>query len=158
MNKVIKNILVFDIISQTKWYEREKNNLNSLSVKTRWNLKKNIKEIQKISSSFYEFKDSLQNQLKEKYSSDERSIEEQIDQNGQKTLVRKIKDEYLKEYQKQVNEMNAKLDQLLKEREEILIYPINMDEEIENMAADANLSDESMQMLMFYMNDEEDAE
>lgn len=147
--KINKKLSVLDIVNQVELYNKNKDNLSCLSVKARWNLKKNIKQLEKFSSTFYELKSSLQEELRNKYTTDEKSI--QVVENQE--TIRKIKEECLDQYQNDIKDTNKKLDELLETEEEVSIYSINMDEEVEQMDPHANLSDEAMEMLMFYLED-----
>lgn len=149
--KIFKTIPVIAAVNEVAWYGQEKDKLNDLSVKTRWNLKKNIKELDKIAAQYHEFRNELDTQLREKYSNDEMSIEAEVEQpDGTKQPGRRVKDEYLKQYQKDITEMNDKINDLLQDTEEVELYVIDMDAEVEKMKDDAELSDAAMDMLSLF--------
>lgn len=149
--KITKTIPMIAAINETAWYMQEKETLGALSVKARWNLKKNIKELDVLASQFQEFKNGLEEELRAKYTTDEKSIEAEVDDGvGNKVPGRKVKDEFIKDYQNDVNEMNTKINELLYEEEEVNLYTINMDAEIERMSDDAELSDAAMDMLSLF--------
>ena len=158
MNKVIKKISMLEILNQVIWYNGQKENLNFLSIQSRWNLKKNIIEFKKFSDAFYDFKDNLQDTLKTEYITDEKSIETEINQNGQINTVRKIKEEYMDQYQSKVAQINMKINQLLKEEEQISIYLIDVDSEIQNADRNTKISDQTMERLMLYMQENDNIE
>lgn len=155
--KITKTIPMIAAINETAWYAQEKEALGALSVKVRWNLKKNMKELDVLASQFQEFKNGLEEELRTKYTTDEMSVETEVDDgNGNKVPGRKIKDEYMEAYQNDVNEMNAKINELLYEEEEISLYAIDMDAEVERMSDDAELSDAAMDMLSLFESEGEE--
>lgn len=145
--KITKTIPMIAAVNEVAWYTQEKESLSSLSVKARWNLKKNMKELDNIASQFHEFKNNLEEELRTKYTTDEMSDEAVLDDGN---IGRKVKAEYLDDYQKDIDDMNAKIGELLYEDEEVNLYVINMDDEVERMADDAELSDAAMDMLSLF--------
>lgn len=145
--KITKTIPMIAAVNEVAWYAQEKESLSALSVKARWNLKKNMKELDNIASQFHEFKNNLEEELRTKYTTDEMSDEAVLDDGN---IGRKVKAEYLDDYQKDVDDMNAKIGELLYEDEEVNLYVINMDDEVERMADDAELSDAAMDMLSLF--------
>ena len=96
--KITKTIPMIAAINETAWYAQEKETLGALSVKARWNLKKNMKELDVLASQFQEFKNGLEEELRAKYTTDEMSVETEVDDgNGNKVPGRKIKDEHMRE-------------------------------------------------------------
>lgn len=155
--KITKTIPMIAAINETAWYMQEKETLGALSVKARWNLKKNIKELDVLASQFQEFKNGLEEELRAKYITDEKSTETEVDDGaGNKVPGRKVKDEFIKDYQNDVNEMNIKINELLYEEEEVNLYTIDMDAEIERMSDDAELSDAAMDMLSLFEPESEE--
>ena len=151
MSKIIKSISNLEIINQINWYEEQKDHLNDLSIQARWNLKKNIKKIEERAKSFYDFRDSLVNELNNKYfQNDEKSQEIQLDEQN---TTRQIKEEYQGQYNNDVQTINIKIDDILNETEQIEFDSIDLDKEIENMKPDAQLSDKCMEMLSFYFDE-----
>ena len=153
--KITKTIPMIAAVNEVAWYVQEKDTLSVLSVKARWNLKKNMKELDNIASQFHEFKTNLEEELRAKYTTDEKSNETVLEDGN---IGRKVKDEYLEDYQKDVEEMNAKVSELLYEDEEVNLYVIDMDEEVERMADDADLSDAAMDMLSLFEDIEGETE
>lgn len=119
-NKITKTIPMIAAVNEVAWYEKEKDSISVLSVKARWNLKKNIKKLDELASQFREFKENLEADLRTQYTTEEKSVEAEIDDgNGNKVPGRRVKEEYFEEYQNAVNEMNIKMVELLNEEEEI---------------------------------------
>ena len=149
--KITHTIPMIAAVNEVAWYEQEKDSLSVLSVKARWNLKKNMKALGELAQQFNEFRDNIQGELRERYTTDEMSDEAEVDDgNGNKVPGRKVKDEYLEEYNRDVNEMNAKLVDLLNEMEDVDLYYIDMDAEVENLPDGAELSDAAMDMLSLF--------
>lgn len=153
-NKIYKTIPVMAAVNEVAWYSQERDQLTALSVKARWNLKKNMKELEKLSTMFDELRNSLDQELRDKYATDEKSVDTEIvGADGTKQPGRRVKDEYLDEYQKEVEEMNQKINELLANTEEVELYVIDMDAEVERMSDDADISDTAMDMLSLFMDE-----
>lgn len=155
--KITKTIPMIAAVNEVAWYAQEKESLGALSVKARWNLKKNMKELEALATQFHEFKQNLEEELRVKWTTDEVSDETEIDDgNGNKVPGRKIKDEYLDEYKKDFADIDAKINELLYEEEEIGVYTIDMDAEVERMSDDAELSNAALDMLSLFEGAEEE--
>ena len=159
-----KELLVMECININGWYNKvraDKNKLNGLSVSTLWALRKNMKKIAETVDSFNELKASLENELQEEFFNDEKSEEITVKgENGEDTPARKVKDEYFNDYQKNINELNGKLNELAMTKESYDFASINMDKEIERLNVDCNLDMDDLDMLsIFEQNEnEKDAE
>ena len=159
-----KELLVMECININGWYNQiraDKNKLNGLSVSTLWALRKNMKKIAETVDSFNELKASLENELQEEFFNDEKSEEVTVKgENGEDTPARKVKDEYFNDYQKKINELNGKLNELAITKESYDFASINMDKEIERLNVDCNLDMDDLDMLsIFEQNEnEKDAE
>ena len=157
-----KELLVMECININGWYNQiraDKNKLNGLSVSTLWALRKNMKKIAETVDSFNELKSSLENELQEEFFNDEKSEETMVkDENGEETPARKVKDEYFKEYQNKINELNGKLNELAITKESYEFSPIDMEKEIERLNVDCNLNMDDLDMLSIFEQNEKDAE
>ena len=156
-----KELLVMECININGWYNQiraDKNKLNGLSVKTLWALRKNMKKISEITDYFNEFKDNLENELKDEFFNDEKSEEAIVkDENGQDVHAQKIKDEYLQEYQNKINELNNKLNELAMTKESLDLDPIDMDKEMDRLDTDCNLNMDDLDILSVFEQNEKDA-
>lgn len=74
IEKITKTIPMIAAVNEVAWYEQERASLTSLSIKARWNLKKNIAKLDELASQFREFKQNLEDELRAKYTTDEKSI------------------------------------------------------------------------------------
>ena len=157
-----KELLVMECININGWYNKiraDKNKLNGLSVSTLWALRKNMKKIAETVDSFNELKASLENELQEEFFNNEKSEEVTVKgENGEDTPARKVKDEYFTAYQKKINELNGKLNELAITKENFEFTPINMENEIERLNTDCNLNMDDLDILSVFEQNEKDAE
>ena len=155
-----KEFLVLECININAWYNTIRNNkkLNGLSVPTLWALKKNMSKINDVVTNFNEFKESLESELKENYFNDEKSETTTItNDDGTTSQVQKVKDEYINEYQEEVNRLNGKLNDLAMTKETFDFSPIDMDKEIERIGESCSLDMDDLDMLSAFEDDEKDA-
>jgi arginyl-tRNA synthetase len=149
-----KELLVMECININGWYNKiraDKNKLNGLSVSTLWALRKNMKKIAETVDSFNELKASLENELQEEFFNEEKSEEVIVKgENGEDTPARKVKDEYFDDYQKKIDELNGKLNELAITKESYDFTSINMDKEIERLNTDCNLDMDDLDMLSIF--------
>ena len=157
-----KKLLVMECININGWYNKiraDKNKLNGLSVSTLWALRKNMKKIAETVDFFNELKASLENELQEEFFNDEKSEEVTVKgENGEDTPARKVKNEYFNDYQKKINELNRKLNELAITKESYDFTSIDMDKEIERLNIDCNLDMDDLDMLSIFEQNEKDAE
>ena len=157
-----KKLLVMECININGWYNKvraDKNKLKGLSVSTLWALRKNMKKIAETVDSFNELKASLENELQEEFFNDEKSEEVTVKgEDGEDTPARKIKDEYFDDYQKKIDELNGKLNELAITKESYDFASIDMDKEIERLNVDCNLDMDDLDMLSIFEQNEKDAE
>lgn len=154
--KMTKTISVIAALNETSWYEKNSEEVKNLSATARLALKRNMRILNEMASEFRELQQELNQELQNKYSTDQKSIETEIeDAEGHKQPGRKVKDEFIEEYQKDIDESNLKLDELLRDEDEVELYVIDLDTEIERIdAKDLNISDEALDMLSLYESDE----
>ena len=157
-----KELLVMECININGWYNKvraDKNKLNGLSVSTLWALRKNMKKITETVDSFNELKASLEKELQEEFFNDEKSEETVVKgSNGEDTPARKVKDEYFGDYQKKINELNSKLNELALTKESYDFSAIDMDKEVERLNTDCNLDMDDLDILSIFEQNEKDAE
>ena len=143
-----QTIKVQKAVELSAWYQQEKDELGALSIKSRWNLKKNMLEIDKIANQFNEFKESTMQAFRDSYINNDKTFREE-DQDGRELF--KIKPEFIDDWRKEMGEINAKLAEVADEENEIELHEIDMEAEIERMPDDAKLSDAAMNALMTFM-------
>ena len=155
-----KDFLVLECINISAWYNNVRNDkkLNGLTVPTLWALKKNMSKINDVVTNFNEFKESLESELKENYFNDEKSETTTItNDDGTTSQIQKVKDEYINEYQEEVNRLNGKLNDLAMTKETFDFSPIDMDKEIERIGESCSLDMDDLDMLSAFEDDEKDA-
>ena len=143
-----QTIKVQKAVELSAWYRKEKDELGALSIKSRWNLKKNMLEIEKIANQFNEFKESTMQAFRDSYINNDKTFREE-DQDGRELF--KIKPEFIEDWRKEMGEINAKLAEVADEENEVELHEIDMEAEIERMPEDAKLSDAAMNALMTFM-------
>lgn len=147
-----QKIKVQKAVELSAWYQKDKDNLGALSIKSRWNLKKNMLEIDKIARQFTEFKESTMQEFRDSYINNDKTLREE-DQDGRELF--KIKPEFIEDWRKEMGEINAKLAEVAEEENEVELHEIDMEAEIERMPDDAALSDAAMNALMMFMPNKE---
>ena len=130
-------------INEAAWYRKSASTIEYLPVKTRWILKKNMNILGKIATEFEEFKASMEQELRDKYISDEFSYDAE---NGE----RKVKEKYLDEYRHAVEDINKKLYEVVSDTEEVTLNTIDMDDLIDRLPDDAPLTDADFDMLSLF--------
>lgn len=143
---VVNTIGYFNTTDQAALKEK----LECLPTKMRWHLRKNISAFAGIAKEFEDFRNDIVKELQEKWFNDEHSepfMQTVTDENGNPKKdetgaeiteeARKIKPEYLKEYEAAVEEVNRKLTEIAMETNEIEISPIDVDAFVETMPDDS---------------------
>jgi len=137
-----------EILNIVSWYKEkrqdEKKPLGALPLKIQWELKKNIDKISPIADSYMNFKQEIENKLQEEYATDEKSMIDESD-----NTVRKIKDEYIAEYQKEIAEMTEKLNEILIEQNEIEMNSFDVEDILNNLEDDCGLTIDDLDILNF---------
>ncbi len=123
-----KALTTLEVLNIGAWYkqarESEKKPLNSLPLKVQWILKKNMTVLNPIIENFTNLQKEAEDELRNNYISDEKSF---ADKDADGNDIRKIKDEYMSEFQDEVADMNSKLNDILMEVTEIEFSPIDVD-------------------------------
>ena len=154
--KITKTISVFVALNETAWYDQKHEEVKNLSDTARLALKRNMKALSEMASDFRDLQRELEQELQDKFTTDEKSVETELEgPDGNMQPGRRIKDEFIEEYQKEVNEVNAKLDALALEEDEIELYVIDLDAEIARIdEKDLDITDEAIDMLSLFEGDE----
>lgn len=153
---MVKKLRVIECIGVKQWYDqaRIEKKFDNLTVSTLWALRKNVKLITDIVNNFNEFKSGLEEGLQTEYFTEEKSQVTTIkDQNGQDVPVRKVKDEFLSEYQEKVTEINEKLKEVVNNVEEFTFSPIDMNKEIERLGSSCALNMDDLDILSIFEED-----
>lgn len=154
MNKTLTTLQILNICA---WYKQVRENpdkpLSALPLTTQWKVKNNVAKIQAIADNFISFRDEADNEIREEFISDTKS-EETTDENGQ--AIRKIKDEYLEEYQNKVTELNNKLNEIVNEENEVDIDCVDLDKIVEQIKDDEKkFTIDDLEMMAFMATENE---
>ena len=154
--KITKTISVFVALNETAWYDQKHEEVKNLSATARLALKRNMKALSEMASDFRDLQRELEQELQDKFTTDEKSVETELEgPDGNMQPGRRIKEEFIEEHQKEVNEVNAKLDALALEEDEIELYVIDLDAEIARIdEKDLDITDEAIDMLSLFEGDE----
>jgi len=160
MKKNFKNIEVLNIVAYVNNMSKEK--VDELPLKFRWNLKKNMDKLRPIAESYETFRNERIQELQTEWFNEEKSeefMQPQIDENGNPMKdedgneitepMRKIKDEYMDDYRKVVNELNDKLNEIAYENNEVEISTVDFDAFIDSLPDDSNINFDDVTMLSF---------
>lgn len=150
--KIVKTIPMVAALNEVAWYEQNRSDISALSATARLALKRNMNQLSDMSKNFYQLRDELREELRNKYSTDEMSIETEVeDADGNKVPGRHVKDEYLEEYQSEVAELQEKLNDMLADTEEVDLFIIDLDAELERIdQKDLDISDAAIDMLTLF--------
>lgn len=111
-----------------------------------WKFRRNIKVLAPTHQEFETTREALQLDLQSKWFTEEYTEPIEGDENG----ALRIKDEYLDEYQKAVNEANQKLNEILLDKATYVIQVMDMNAEIEKCIDKIDSKDfDKIEMLMF---------
>ena len=160
MKKIFKNIEVMNIVAYINNMPKEK--ADELPLKFRWNLKKNMDKLRPIAASYEGFRDEMVQELQTKwfdYEHSEEFAQTKLDENGEPMKdeegneitepMKKIKDEFLDDYRKDVNEINGKLNEISFEDNEVDIATVDFDAFIDNLDEDSPIDFDDITMLSF---------
>lgn len=160
MNKTLQTVEVLNIVAFLEDIART-GKIDELSIKARWAIKKSSKELIEIDTKFKEFKEELESGLKNDYFMNDAKSEStkiiQKDENGQDVEVdgRKVKSEYMDEYNQALEDINNKLREVLFDDNDVTINVFDIDSEIDRLGDDTKFTFEDLEMLSIF--DKEDA-
>lgn len=160
MKKNFKNIEVLNIVAYVNNMSKEK--VDELPLKFRWNLKKNMDKLRPIAESYETFRNERVQEIQREWFNEEKSeefMQTKTDENGEPIKdeegneitepMRKIKDEYMEEYQKTVGELNGKLNEIAYEDNEVDIATIDFDTFIDGLPDESKIDFDDITMLSF---------
>ena len=153
---MIRKLKVIECIGVKQWYDqaRAEKKFDNLTVSTLWALRKNIKPIIDIVNNFNDFKSGLEEELQAEYFTEEKSQVVTIkNQNGQDIQARKVKNEFLSEYQEKVAEINEKLKEIVDNIEQFSFSAIDINKEIERLGSSCVLNMDDLDILSIFEED-----
>lgn len=129
-------------------YNKNKADFNCMKTWDKWKLNKIIKAIQPIADEFSEFKTDQEIALTTEYSSDEKSHVVVRVVNGEEVRSRKIKGEFIEEYQDAQRRLNKELTEVASKKNEIEIEELSSDDIFKSVDDDA-FTQESIEILSY---------
>lgn len=159
MNKTkeTKDMYLVVALNEVAWYNKEetKEKLKNLPLSFQYTIRKNMKPLARMADDFNTFKTEKEQSLKDKWFDEEHSDPTKIkDDNGDEIDARKIKEEFLEEYEGEVKQLNTQLEKLLSETDEISFTPIDLDSLVE-AAGDDSITMEDVDMISIFEVDED---
>ena len=159
--RVTKTFKVYEIVALMNWYERfYESKLKELPIKTQWLLDKNIKTMMADAKDFMTFREGIMKNIQEKYFTDEKAEDfetEQKDENGNVVKdengkvvmqkMKKVKDEFLEEYQKELEGINNELESVASEEKDYVVSLIDIDSLIEELPDDTDINIDDLNMI-----------
>lgn len=156
--KVFNNIEALSICNFINQLTPEKN--DKLGLKVRWAIKKGNDKLAPIAKRYEEFRNEIVNELQSAWFTDEKSeefIQPKLDADGNPIVdadgneitesMRKIKEEYIDDYQAAVAEANKKLEEIAMEKNEVELDTFDIDAFVENLDDDGVLTFDDLTML-----------
>lgn len=168
-----KNIMTAAVINVVGYFnnsdqEELKKKMECLPTKMRWYLRKNLNAFSAVAKEFEDFRNDLVKELQEKWFSDEYSeefVQTKTDEEGNPVLdekgaevtetMRKIKDEYMDDYEKAVAEVNKKLTEIAGEVNEVTISPIDVDAFVETLPDDSPIDIDFLDVMSIFQDNGE---
>lgn len=164
MNKIIKSFTYLEVLAICNFINQltpEKN--DKLGLKLRWAIKKNFDKLQPIAKQYEDFRDQVVGELQSAWFTDEKSEEFMqtvtgedgkpildADGNEQTQTMRRIKDEFMSEYQNAVADVNRKLQEFAEEKNDVEVDTFDIDTFVENLDDDGVLSFDDLTMLQAF--------
>lgn len=137
-----------------------KEKLNKIDFKVRWALKKAVAKLVPDVQEYEKFRDEEFGKIKEVYFDDEHSIEytePKLDDDGNEVKdaegnvetqqMKKVKDEYMAEYQAKIDELNGKINEILVEKNTYEYNSADIDAFVEGLDDLAPLEFADIEML-----------
>jgi len=156
MNTFQKETTIFEADAMINYYKKIRNDntskdkFNVFSLRTQWNIKKDIDELIKAISSYTEFRDEKRKALNEKYFNEEKSEEttvtQMVDGEEKEVTARQIKSEYIDEFKSENTDLLNELLKLASEKVTVNLVSIDIDNEVsllesKNIDNDINMDD-----------------
>lgn len=144
--KELYTIEVINLVAGINKILADEKKTKDLPVKFRWTLKKNMSEFSETARNFEEFRQELVEELQKEYASDDKSHTETLEDG---TETRKVNEECMEEYEGRVNELNAKLQEVLAEKNEYDIHTVDMDAFVDGLPDDTALEFSDIEIFSF---------
>lgn len=133
-----------------------------LPTKFRWNLKKNLEKLLPLAKRFEDFRNDISQEFQSAWFTDERSEEfEQpiMDDNGNPAVdsdgnqltntVRRIKKEFMSDYDANLQEQNGRLREILEEENDVMISAVDFEAFVDGLDDDSPIDFDALNILCF---------
>lgn len=161
--KITKNFTCLEVLNIVAYVNQmPKEKLDELPLKFRWNLKKNIDKLRPIAEAYENFRNEQVQKIQTKWFDEEHSeefMQTKLDGEGKPIVdadgnevtepMRKIKEEFMDDYTKDVNELNAKLNEIAYEDNEVEISTVDFDAFIDALPEESKIDFDDITMLSF---------
>ena len=161
INRTLMLVEAQNIVNWFNDFNGEK--INELPIKVQWNILSGVKELQPVVTKFEDFRNGLiQNLQNEYFGSDEKSEvfeQERKNENGDIIYgedgnpimeeLRKVKDEFVDEYQNRINELNNEIGKLLIDKTTYKFKEINIDDVVDRLSDDTKINLDDINMMSF---------
>lgn len=164
MNKTFTNRDIVGIVNYINTIDAEK--MKCLPTKMRWNIKKNMDKLIPIAQRFEKFKDEIIADMRAEWFNEEKSEEFSkpitdnqgnpiLDEDGNEQTEpgRRVKEEFMEEFNKAIKDINIKLDEILSENIEVDLSSVDVDSFVDNMDDDCPLSFEDLNVIAAFQEE-----
>ena len=155
------NITNLEALNIVAWYKQlSEDAKNEIPFKIRWALKRAIAKFEPTASDFEKFRDEELSKIQTNFFDDEKSYEamlpkvdadgnEEKDADGNVLTVegRKIKEEYMQEYNNEIAALNKKLNEILMEKSTYEFNGVNFDEYLDELEGVSHLKFNDIEMM-----------
>lgn len=160
--KTFTTLEILNIVAFINQFTTNEEKMDSLPLKFKWNLSKNLKKLAPIAQEYDAFREKELQALQTTWFNEEHSDEimqpkigldgnPELDESGAEITepARKIKDEFLDDYRATVNELNGKLNEIAMEQNDVELSCVDFDEFVENLPDNTKLDIQELTMLSF---------
>lgn len=128
MNNTKKEMYLIEVVNVVAWANQlTPEKLNKIDFKVRWALKKSLAKLAPDANEFESMRNDALQSIQTKWFSEEYSEPYKDGDDPANEETRKVKDEYLDEYKAEVDELNAKINEVLSEKSTYEIYTADID-------------------------------
>ena len=160
--KIERSLKLIEVMNICAWYnnvftkedENGKSKLKSLTLRMQWNLQQNIKQLSADAEAFEKFRNDTIGDVQKDYAGDDKSEMVDVtdvdakgnpitdkDGNMQTHQERRIKSEFIDEYNEKINPINDELIKMLSEEKSYSLTAIDLDAIIDEDNGMIELSD-----------------
>lgn len=152
INRTFSNIEALNIdswFSLTKTEHRDR--LSKLPFRVNASLRRNMQKIAEAVQPVKDIREDMLTELREKYFTPDRTHE--VETEGSRQMA--LNDEYVADYQNEVNECNRRLNELLADTVEVELIVYDMESVYDGLPDDCTLDIDDMDILSFMHDDGE---